>query len=41
MGMDNKSGKTDQSMMDSGKEIKLMAKVLLFMLMVIYMKDNG
>ena len=28
MGMDNRFGKMDQSMMDSGKEIKLMAKEL-------------
>ena len=41
MAMDNRFGKMDQSMMDSGKEIKLMAKELSFMLMVTYMKDSG
>jgi hypothetical protein len=37
----NRSGKTDQSMMDSGKETKLMVKELSFTLMVISMKANG
>ena len=41
MVMVNKSGKTDQSTMDNGREIKLMDKELLSMQMEIYMRANG
>ena len=41
MDMDNKSGKMARSMMDNGKQIKLMAKGRSYMEMVIYMKASG
>jgi len=41
MDTDSKFGKMDQNMMGNGKEIKLMVKEHLFMLMVIFMKANG
>jgi len=39
--MDNKFGKMVQNMTVNGKETKPMVKELSFMLMVIFMKDNG
>ena len=41
MAMANRFGKTDQSMMASGREIKLTDKELSSMQMVTYMRASG